>query len=319
MEVYAMRAFGLTLLLALAVQAGDVQPVADDVAKAKIMEFDKLFKTLKEIEQKQGAVFDLHDLPNDQTIVRLDRLLKNRDLQVRNVAALAMGGQGHDVKKAGAALMRSYKKDFKTVEVLSSVFEGWAELGFLGYWPTVKKAMKDPRNSIVIRILGLLGDNKDFRAIPTLIEMYKVAMPKKVSWSTGVVKVDTGAGGTADAEAAKAKWTAKYGAGGSKARAKAVAKARAFDERNFAIQIKRCVKKITGENFENSVEFEDWYVENYVMVHRKIAEMEGKDQDAAERRAKGEIAGLKQKIEEERKKLEEKLATKREKAEKKRQ
>ena len=55
------------------------------------------------------------------------------------------------------------------------------------------------------------------------------------------------------------------------------------------------------------MDFEDWYVENYVKVHIAIAKMSGVDVAAAERRAKAELPALKAKVDEDRKKLEEDL------------
>jgi hypothetical protein len=178
----------------------------------------------------------------------------------------------------------------------------------MGYWPDAKKALADERNAVVIRTLELFGENKDWRTLPLLLEKFKVAMPKRVSWSTGTVTVDTGAAGDTDAKAAEAKFNAKYGAGGSKMKAKAKAKARSFDERNFDTQLKAAVKAITGQSFDNAFDFEDWYVENYIKIVRKIAEMDGKDQDAAEAKARVELPEMKRKLEEERKKMEEELA-----------
>lgn len=306
-----MRTFGIFLLFALSVRAGDaVQPVDDEQAKAALEEFEQAFRT-KDVEVKQDAVYDLHDLPNDLVLARLEKVLKDKSPAVRNVAALALGGQNQNVARAGKALMRAYTKDFKREEVLSSVLDAIGELHYMGYWPKAKPCLKDSRNSIVIRMLAMLGANKDYRALPTLLDMYKVAMPKRISWSTGVVNVDTGASGDTDQKAAEAKWRAKYGRGGSKMKAKAKAKAAAFDERNFQSQLRKCVKAITGQDFDTSIDFEDWYVDNYVAIMRKIAVLDGKNPAAAEAQARSELPDMKRKIEEERRKLEEELAKER--------
>ncbi|MHC4133491.1 MAG: HEAT repeat domain-containing protein [Planctomycetota bacterium] len=301
-----MRTLGLLLTLAFAVHAADA--VDPQEAQEALKEFEKAFKATKEIEERQNAVYDLHDVPHDLVIKRLQILLKHKDPRVRNVAALALGGQLHNVALAGTVLMQSYVKDYKNTEVLSSVLEGMAELKYLGYWPKAKPALKDERNAVIIRVLELLGTNEDWRAIPRLLELYRVAMPKKVSWKTGEVKVDTGAAGDADQKAAEAEFNRKYGRGGSKAKAKAKAKARGFDLRNFSTQIRKCVKKITDQDFDTSWDFEDWYVENYLMVARKIAEMDGSDVEAAVAKAKRELPKLKADVESARKKLEEELA-----------
>jgi len=300
-----MRTLGLLLALAVVAYAADA--VDTEVAREALKEFEVAFKATKEIEEQQNAVYNLHDVPHDLVIKRLEKLLRHKHPGIRNVAALALGGQAHNVSLAGSVLMRAYGRDFKNEVVLSSVIEGMAELKYLGYWPKAEPALKDERNAVIIRVLDLLGNNEDWRAIPRLLELYRVAMPKKVSWSTGEVTVDTGAAGDADQKAAEAAWNAKYGRGGSKAKAKAKAKAHGFDLRNFSTQIRKCVKKITDQDFDTAWDFEDWYVENYLLVARKIAEMKGSDIEAAVAKANRELPKLKADIEEARKKLEEEL------------
>jgi hypothetical protein len=301
-----MRTLGLLLTLAFVVHAADA--VDDAEAKQTLKEFDKAFKASRQLEEQQNLIYDLHDVPHDLVIRRLEKLLKHKKAGVRNVAALALGGQSHNVPLAGAILMRAYVKDYKNQEVLASVLEAMAELKFLGYWPKAEPALKDDRNAVIIRHLDLLGTNEDWRAIPRLLELYRVVMPKKVTWKTGSTSVDTGTAGDADQKAAEAEFNKKYGRGGSKMKAKAKAKARSYDLRNFTTQIRKCVKKITGQDFDTAWDFEDWLVENYLLVARKAAEMDGKNVEAAVARAKKELPKLKAEIEAERKKLEEELA-----------
>lgn len=303
-----MRPLALSLLLlAGAALAGDPprHPASDDEAKAALAAFEEGWKTAKTVEEKQHVVYNLHDVRHDLVLARIEKLLRDKNPAIRNVAALALGGQTQNVEKSGGSLMKSFQADYKETQVLSSVLMGVEELGYLRYWPQVEVCLKDERNEIVIRTLNLLGKNKDYRALPKLLEMYRIALPKRVSWSTGEVTVDTGAEGTADAEAAEAKFNATYGAGGSKMKAKATAKARSQDDRNFSVELRRSVKAITGEDFPTVIDFEDWYLKNYLAICRRIAEMDGKDPAAAEKKAAAELPLLKQKIDEERKKLEE--------------
>ena len=310
-----MRTLGICLALTLCAHAGPTEAVSQEEAKEAILEFEQAFKA-KELEAKQNAVYDLHDVPSDLVIKRLEKLLRHKNPEVRNVAALALGGQAHNPEKAGALFMKVYVKDFKTEVVISSVLDGMTELGYLKYWPKLEPALKDERNAIIIRVLELLGSNKDWRAVPKLLEIYKIVMPKRISWHTGEVTVDTGTAGDADQKAAEAQFNAKYGRGGSKAKAKAKAKAKGFDLRNFSTQIRRCVRRVTGQDFDNAMDFEDWYVENYLMVARKAAEMDGKSVEKAVAKAERELPELKRKVEEARKKLEEELAKQREQKEK---
>lgn len=278
----------------------EITAVSTAEAKAALAEFEPAFKT-KDPEAKLEAVYTLHDVPHDLVIARLARLLKNRDPQVRNVAAMALGGQRHNVTKAGKEMMAAFKKDYRNEDVVSSVLDGMGELPYLNYWPQLTKCLDDDRNAVAIRALDLIGKVKDWRAIPELLKLYKEQMPKGYKWSTGEVKVDTGAAGTADADAAKAKFNAKYGAGGSKMKAKAKAKANSGKERNLTTQLRRCVRELTGTDFETVLDFEDWLMENYIEVARKAAVLDGKDPNAAAVKAKAELPRLKKKIEEERK------------------
>jgi hypothetical protein len=286
-------------------------PISDEEAKEAIAKFQEAFKT-PDLGARQSAVYTLHDFPHELVLKELEKLLRNKDADIRNVAALAVGGQDHDPKKAGEVLMKAYRKDYGTENVLASTLESMAELKYMGYWPEAKTALKDERNVVVIRILDLLGTTQDWRAFPDLVELYREVMPKRVSWSTGTETVDTGAAGNEDNEAAKAAFESKYGAGGAKEKAKAKAKANSYDLRNFSPQIKACVTKITGQVFENAFDLEEWWCENYLMVAKKIAELEGKDPESVVPRAKAEQAELKLKIEEERTKLDEQVRKDRE-------
>ena len=296
-----MRTLGSLFVLVAALCGGEqkaaIEAVDDVQAKDAIKQFDTSFKT-RDMDQKQGAVYALHDVPSDLVIKKLARLLKNRKTEVKVVAAMALGGQGHNVDKAGNTLHKSFKSDYDNEDVLSSVLDGWAELHYMEYWPALKKCLDDNRNAIAIRALDLIAANKDWRAVDVILKMYKEAVPKGYKWTTGVVTVDTGAAG-------------------SKAKAKAKGKAGAGKERNLATQLRRTVEALTGEDFETSLDFEDWLVENWVDVARKRAKLEGKDPNAAARAAALELPALKRKIEEEREKLEKQAEDARKQREKK--
>jgi hypothetical protein len=298
-------------LCALAAVAFANHPVSDEQAAEALARFQEAFQA-KDVEAKQNAVYNLHDVPHDLVLKELEKLLKHKDPSVRNVAALAVGGQKHAPKRAGDLLMKSYQKDYASEEVLSSVLEAMSELKYMGYWPTAKAAFKDTRNVIVVGVIELIGANQDWRAFPDLVELYREIMPRRVTWSTGEVTVDTGAPDDSDQKAAEAAFNKKYGQGGSKEKAKAKAKANSYDLRNFSTQLRKCVKQITGQDFDNAFDLEEWWCENYLMVAKKIAEMEGKDPESVVPRAKAEQEALRLRIEEERKRMEEEVARRRE-------
>ncbi|MHC4939902.1 MAG: hypothetical protein ACYTHK_13110 [Planctomycetota bacterium] len=302
-------ALSCLFLTAVALAQG-VTAVPDEEAKAAVKEAQDAFRQAKAVEEKQEVVFMLHDVPHDLSIKQLGKFLKNKEVAIRGVAALALGGQGHNKPAAGKLLMKTYQKEKKEIEVAISCLDAFKELGWYGYWPALEKDCngKKARSAIVIRILELLGANKDYRAIPMLLEMYKVAMPKRVTWKTGTVNVDTGTAGDADQRAAEAEFNRRYGRGGSNERRKAEAKAKAFDARNFSTQIRKCAKDITGEDFETDVDLEDWWIENYEKVARLMARLDGRDEDKAAEKALKELPARKKEVAEARKKLEEELA-----------
>lgn len=183
-----------------------VVAVSDEDAQQALGAFKEAFKT-KDVGAQQTAVYDLHDVPNDLVIQQLAKLLKKGKPEVRNVAAMALGGQGHNTARAGKTLMSSFEVNYKHDLVIAATLDGWRELRYLGYWPKLKKCLDDDRNAVSIRAIDLIGSNKDFRPIFILMKMYKEAVPKGSSWDGGPeVTVDTGASGDTDQKAAEAKY-----------------------------------------------------------------------------------------------------------------
>ena len=298
------------LLLAPIAAAEEKQPkkveaVSDEDAEQALAAFKEAYKE-KDLGAKQTAVYDLHDVPNDLVIKQLAKLLKKGKPEVRNVAAMALGGQGHNVDRAGKTLLSSFDSNYKHELVVAATLDGWRELRYFNYWPKLDKCLDDDRAAVSIRALDLLGSNKDFRAFEKILKMYKEAVPKGHSWDTGPeVTVDTGAAGDADQRAAEAKWKSqnagKGGGGGGGGGGKK-------NIRNLAQALRRCMRNLTGEDFEQFLDLEDWYVENYVSVHRKIAEQLGKNPDAAAKKAERELPDYRAKVEERRRREEEAAA-----------
>jgi len=278
--------------------------VSEDDATKALADFEAAYKAGKEVEDKQAAVFGLYSAPHDRVLAKLTALLRSRDPQIRNVAALALGGQKHNVPKAGGALAKAFKVEFSNELVLSSVIDGMADLRFYGYWPELDKCLFDTRAAVAIRALDLIAANKDWRAWESLLKLYKQQIAKGYSWETGEVTVDTGAAGDEDQKAAEAAWHAKYGAGGGKAQGAAAGRAGARKEINLRTQLRRTVKELTGIDFDTALDFEDWVLEHYADVARKAAVLEGKDPEAAAAKAAAELPARRKQVAEEREKLE---------------
>ena len=152
-----------------------VVAVPDEDAQQALTAFKEAFKT-KDVGAQQTAVYDLHDVPNDLVIQQLAKLLKKGKPEVRNVAAMALGGQGHNTARAGKTLMTSFERNYKHDLVIAATLDGWRELRYLGYWPKLEKCLNDDRNAVSIRAIDLIGSNKDFRPIFILMKMYNACV-----------------------------------------------------------------------------------------------------------------------------------------------
>ena len=149
-----MKSMAALLCLVGAVLADGVTAVPDDQAKEAVKQAREAFRSAESVEGKQGVVFGLHDVPNDYVIKELAKYLRNRDPAIQGVAALALGGQGHNKEDAGKLLLKTYEKEKKELEVAISCLDAMKALGWYGYWPALEKDTgKGTRSAIVIRIL----------------------------------------------------------------------------------------------------------------------------------------------------------------------
>ena len=114
------------------------------------------------------AIHDLHDVRDETALRQLEVLVRDESRSVRNVAALALGGQHEHQARAGAALLRAYGDDRDDEVVLSSALDALAELRFRGCWPAVKPTLRDGRLNIVVRTLRLLAAAGVEEAVPEL-------------------------------------------------------------------------------------------------------------------------------------------------------
>lgn len=288
--------------VALADAPAPAPPASEEAATAALDGFEKAFAA-KSIEEKQAAVYTLHDVAHDRVLAKLGALLKDRRPEIRNVAALAIGGQRHDVAKSGAVLMKALKSNLDDEDMVASILQAICELKFKGYWPDLTKLLWDDRPPVVIRSLDVIAANQDWRATHELVRLFKEKVDRAVKWSTGEETVDTGAAGDTDQKAAEAAFNAKYGQGGSKMKAEAKRKSEQGRGIDYTRPLRKAAKAITGQDFDTGLDFEDWLVEHWVEVARKIAEYEGKDPEAAAKKAAAELAAVKKRIESEREAL----------------
>ena len=202
--------------------------------------------------------------------------LKSKDVELQAAAAAGLGNQLPFARPASQALMEGIKK----YEAYASrdIPEGHEEeaiqereatalanalisLGKLGIkpdkkgWKMIRGLIDHHHDEVAIAMLQWCGATKEWRSLPIILEWFNF-YPDGYSWSGGSVSVDTGAPGTKDAKAAKAKWKAKYGSKARKARPKAHA------------AMRQALKDITGQEFKEPKDLKAWMDENKALLKK---------------------------------------------------
>jgi hypothetical protein len=98
--------------------------------------------------------------------------------------------------------------------------------------------LDDGNDDVVALSLGMLGKWKEWSVLRDLLDLFEI-YPEEDRFETGSVSVDTGAAGSADAQAAKRKWMSKFGDPDKRRARPKVVKA-----------LKQALLDITGEKFE---------------------------------------------------------------------
>lgn len=252
------------------------EPHADDVVKQATERFEQDYGD-KDMDKRLRILkwYGLH--MHKDVIKRLAKIyLKEKNLELKGLAAEGLGNQLHDPKKASKVLMQgidAYAKFASRDEpegeeevqqeleatVLANSLNSLGKLGVKPDkkgWKKIKKLIDHNHDDIAIAMLNWCGSTQEWRALPVILDWFNF-YPDGYSWSGGSVSVDTGAAGNKDAKAAKAKFHAKFGGRARKARPKAHA------------AMKKALKDITGKDFEKAAELKEWMKENKVLLKKK--------------------------------------------------
>ncbi len=257
-------------------KAEKVLPHADDVVKTATERFEKDFAD-KDSDKRLRILkwYGMH--MHKDVLKRLSKIyLKGKDLEQQALAAMGLGNQLHDPKKAVKYLMQGIEafdkyatredpegdeetKQELEATVLANTLIALAKLNVKPDkkgWKAIKKLIDHNHDEIAIAMLDWCGTTQEWRALPVILEWFNF-YPDGYSWSGGSVSVDTGAAGNKDAKAAKAKFHAKYGGRARKARPKAHA------------AMKKALKAITGLEFKKAEELKAWMKENKQLLKKK--------------------------------------------------
>jgi hypothetical protein len=254
----------LVLILALPAIASDEEPevqvASDKEAKHELQMFDRGFDT-EDIDFKLDAVIRLGKCVHEDVAKVLFKLLvRDPDPYVQMEAAKGLANQTPFAKDYVRKLARLMEDDDLDPMVLAQVIRTLGKFRYTRVWEEIADLVSHEKDVVTIACFDVLGEWKELRAWYDIL-MFWEAYPTEGTWSTGTVRVDTGAAGTKDARAAKAKWHAKYGS-----RVKQRARP------DCVKALKAAVKEITGVELKSAEEFREWLDVN----ERKVKEAERK-------------------------------------------
>lgn len=229
--------------------------------------FEKNYEDEKDIDKRMQALRYFGSWRHKKVCKELEKLWrKEKQLELLAIVAEGLGNQTPYARRAGKALVRELEKrkdwasreDPEGDEELKQKLEarvlaqGIRAVGSLGYregWDDLKDFIDHNHDDVAAAMMKICGEMKEYRALPIILEWFNY-YPDGYSWTGGSVKVDTGAAGTKDQRAAKAKWKAKYGRRKKKARPMVW---------ETMVEV---VEQLTGEKMSKPEELKDWMDEN---------------------------------------------------------
>jgi HEAT repeat protein len=245
-------------------------------AKAAIAKFKEDFKA-KDVDAKLDAMDTLAKVNHPDVVDELAKLLTHRNAEVKTVAAQDLGWQRALPAVAGKRLVQVLETPKADWTLVTDAIDSMEMLGWRGSLPHLLKLLKHENSAITRWALAAIGDMKDVRALDPVLDLMKeLKIDEGAKWEGGEVRVDTGAAGTADAEAAKAAYESKYGGNARKGRASAK-KSRSLGEILFLV-----VKDLTGESFASAKDARTWADAHKAELdaRRKALDEEQKRQEA---------------------------------------
>lgn len=252
---------------------------ANEEARAAISRFKEEFRT-KDVEAKLDAIDGLSKTNHPDVVEELGKLLVHRNRDVRSTAVQGLARQKALPALAGKKAATSIEANIADWEHLTDVIDAIRTLPWRGGLPVLVKLFRHEEQPVVRWALDAVGQMKDVRALDAVLDLMKeLKIDEGIKWEGGEVRVDTGAAGSADADAARAAYEAKYG--GKKRAASAGRKMRALGEIVYDV-----LKDLTGQEFASGKAAREWAEKNKADLDAKKkaldAEQASQDASAAE-------------------------------------
>lgn len=231
-------------------EADEVQVATSKELKHEQKIFKRDFDTV-DIDFKLDALIRYGKCVHKSVVKDLLKILhRDRDPYVQAEAAKALAHQkpfAKEVARGVKPLIETKKTDAK---ILAALIRTLGTLQYTREWEAISDLISHDEDIVTIACFDVLGQWKELRAWREMQTFWDV-YPEGGKWSTGSVSVDTGASGTTDQRAAKAKWKAKYGN-----------KAKQRPRPDCVKALKAAIKQITGEELKKPAEFRRWRKEN---------------------------------------------------------
>ncbi len=229
-------------------------------AKAEIAYFKKNAKRAKDDATYADLLMAVASTEHPVAADYLGKLiLKDQDIEHQLMAASVLSEFKRNEKStvaAGDALVKVLDKNKKLeIDVVDTAVDSVGKLKHEPAVPIVCEILKkggDPY--LLLTCVRALGRIDSWQALPTLLGLWE-RHPVGYSWETGEVKVDTGASGTADQEAAEAAWKAKYGNAGPRGKPPLMLKV-------YIEELAKACTNICDEEIGQASDLRRWMVEN---------------------------------------------------------
>jgi len=247
-----------------------IPPLADEeMAKESLATFKTDFKARgfrgdEKLAMKEAAMRTLANTQHPLVADRLFKLTRSRDADIRTLAVLYLGYQRALPGYAGPLVVKAIEAH-KTDEVIAMFgIDAIERLNYRGGVPLMRALMAHKDESVKKVAILYIGDAKEWRMLPDLLELMKELKIDK-GWKTEghEVRYDTGASGDHDQKMAEKIYNDKYGKGKGKA------KSGGRRMRDMKPVLLQAMKDLTGHDFFMGASAREWAEENKEMVAKE--------------------------------------------------
>jgi hypothetical protein len=240
-------------------KAAEPKVVSESEAKKVLEKFARQFAT-EDLDFKLEALLELVKTHHPKVAAVLLKLMKNDEMEIKVEAMRGLGRQFCYRKKLLRKLGFWVDEEKFEPRLVAATIQAIHALDLRKLEEVILPCIDSPDDDVAISTMRALGDWKSYKVLKGLLNLWEF-YPTNGTWSTGSVRVDTGAAGTKDAKAAKAKWMGKYGNRPKKARPELVKALRATANQIVGHEDE-------SKEFKKPKDLREWISENKRMLRK---------------------------------------------------